>query len=105
PLRQREAVAPLVDALDRMPLAIELAAWRVRVLPPLALLEKLEGGASPDELLRPPRERSGPSLADAMAETWERLGEAERDLLSQASVFAGGFGLDTAEAVIRMPSP
>jgi len=93
----------IVDAicarLDGLPLAIELAADRVRLLPPRALLARLERrldvlteGAGD----RPARHRS---LRATLEWSWEDLTEPERRLLSRLTVFEGGASLDAAIAV------
>ena len=97
------ATAPMVDAicarLDGLPLAIELAADRVRLLPLPALLERLDdrlalltGG--PRDL--PPRQRS---LRATLEWSWDVLEEPEQTLLSRLTVFEGGASLEAAEAV------
>jgi predicted ATPase/DNA-binding SARP family transcriptional activator len=94
---------PIVDAicarLDGLPLAIELAADRARLLPLPALLERLErrlelltGG--PRDL--PTRQRS---LRATLEWSWEALEEPERELLGRLTVFEGGASLEGAEAV------
>jgi predicted ATPase/DNA-binding SARP family transcriptional activator len=93
----------IVDAicarLDGLPLAIELAADRARLLPLRALLERLEhrlelltGG--PRDL--PTRQRS---LRATLEWSWEALEEPERQLLGRLTVFEGGASLEGAEAV------
>ncbi len=93
----------IVDAicarLDGLPLAIELAADRARLLPPPALLERLErrlelltGG--PRDL--PARQRS---LRATLEWSWEALDQPERQLLGRLTVFEGGASLEAAEAV------
>jgi predicted ATPase/class 3 adenylate cyclase len=92
-------VAEICRRLDGLPLAIELAAARIRLLPPDALLARLgdrlrllTGGA-----------RDLPLRQQALRSTidWshELLGRDEQDLFAQLSVFVGGFTLETAEAV------
>lgn len=85
--------------LDGLPLAIELASDRARLLPLPALLERLEdrlelltGG--PRDL--PERHRS---LRATLELSWEALEEPERELLGRLTVFEGGASLDAAEAV------
>jgi predicted ATPase/DNA-binding SARP family transcriptional activator len=93
------AVAELCQRLDGMPLAIELAAARVRALPAGELLERLGdrfallagGGRTAD-----PRQRTLRATVD-----WSHqlLGEADRRLFRRLAVFAGGFTVAAAEAV------
>ena len=85
--------------LDGIPLAIELAAARVRVLTPEQIAAKLEdrfailtGGAR----TAIPRHRT---LRAAIDWSFALLSEREQTLLARLSVFAGGFSLDAAEAV------
>jgi predicted ATPase/DNA-binding SARP family transcriptional activator len=93
----------IVDAicarLDGLPLAIELAADRARLLPLPALLERLEDrldllAGGPRDL--PTRQRS---LRATLDWSWEALEEPERRLLGQLTVFEGGASLGAAEAV------
>jgi predicted ATPase len=104
PDRQVNGEGPaVVDAicsrLDRLPLAIELAADRARLLPLPALLSGLDDRlalltSGPRDL--PPRQRS---LRAALDWSWDVLDEPERTLLSRLTVFEGGASLEAAEAV------
>src|SRR5206468_3139921 len=87
-------IAEIVYRLDGLPLAIELAAARVKVLTPQAMLPKLRQGldvlASTARDL-PERQRT---LRGAIAWSWDLLGPAECKLFSRLAVFAGGGMLD-----------
>jgi predicted ATPase/DNA-binding SARP family transcriptional activator len=96
---ERAVVDAICARLDGLPLAIELAADHARLLPPRALLERLEhrlelltGG--PRDL--PVRQRS---LRATLDWSWDALEERERRLLGRLTLFEGGASLDGAEAV------
>lgn len=93
------AVAEICARLDGLPLAIELAAARVRVLSPQAILDRLAsrlalltGGARD----LPRRQQT---LRDAIGWSYDLLDEPERMLFARASVFVGGWSLEAAEPV------
>ncbi len=93
------AVAAICARLRGMPLAIELAAARVKVLSPDAILTRLTHqlaalGAGSRDL--PERQQT---LRGAIAWSYEILDEGERRLLDRLSVFRGGIDLEAAEAV------
>lgn len=93
------AIAELCSRLDGLPLAIELAAARVRLLPPHAMLERLAhsldflSGGTRDA---PERQKT---MRQAIAWSYDLLDGEEQKLLRRVSVFSGGFTLDAAEAV------
>jgi len=94
----RRAIEELVGRLDRIPLAIELAAARVRVLPPQAMLPRLDQRF---ELLDTQRPGRHGSLLRALQVTWDLLSPAEQETLARASVFEGSFTLEAAAAVME----
>lgn len=93
------AVVALCQALDGLPLAIELAAARMRLLTPDAVLRRLHGPASVlADAARdlPERQRTLRSTIDWSASL---LTEDERTMLSDLGVFSAGFTLDAVDAV------
>ena len=92
-------VAEICRRLDGLPLAIELAAARVRLLPPRALLARLGGRMSvltggPRDL--PERQRT---LKNTLDWSFALLSPRERALFARMGVFVGTFGLAAVEAV------
>jgi non-specific serine/threonine protein kinase len=93
------AVAEICRRLDGLPLAIELAAARTKVLPPAALLARLERrlpllvGGSRDA---PARQQT---LRDTIGWSHDLLRPDEQRLFRQLAVFVGGCTLEAAEAV------
>lgn len=93
-----ETLAALAVELDRLPLALELAAARCGVLTPAELLTRL------DQRFALLARRGGGRhrrLRDAIGWSWEQLEPPEQSALAQCSVFRWGFDLDAAEAVLR----
>jgi predicted ATPase/serine/threonine protein kinase len=96
------AVIEICARLDGLPLAIELAAARVKILTPAAILGRLEsrlrlltGGA----LDLPERQQT---LRRAMDWSYELLTGEEQKLFRRLAVFVGGFTLEAAEAVANV---
>ena len=93
------AIQEICSRLDGLPLAIELAAARSKVLAPSAMLERLRsrlqlltGGA----LDLPERQQT---LRNTIDWSHDLLNEAERKLFRRLSVFVGGCTMEAAEAV------
>ncbi|MFN0074650.1 MAG: ATP-binding protein [Chloroflexota bacterium] len=98
------AIAEICRRVDGLPLAIELAAARIKLLPPAAMLARLDrrlklltGGARD----LPERQQT---LRSAIAWSYELLDESERRLFRRLSVFAGGCTLEAAEHVGMGPN-
>ena len=94
-------VEALVEALDGLPLALELAAARCRIMAP----ERILGRLSERFKLLSGR-RHGParhaSLQAALSWTWELLSPVQREALAQLAVFEGSFELEDAEHVLSL---
>lgn len=97
----QSAIDPLVKLLEGLPLAIELAAARVRVMPPKTLLVRMNerfkllastGG-------RIDRQTTLQAVFDW---SWNLLSLPEKAALAQLSVFEGGFTLESVEAVLDL---
>jgi predicted ATPase len=94
------SVVEICRRLDGLPLAIELAAARVKLLPPQALLQRLDhrlklltGGARD----LPARQQT---LRNAIAWSYDLLDPDEQHVIAQLSAFAGGCTLESAEAIV-----
>lgn len=99
------AIAAICRRLDGLPLAIELAASRIKLLPPPALLAKL--GRSLDLLQTTTADRTDRqrTLRGAIGWSYDLLAEPDRRLFRRLAIFAGGFGLEDAEIVVAAAGP
>jgi predicted ATPase len=93
-------VATIVRRLEGIPLALELAAARVRLLSPRALLQRLDRRLDliSHDVDAPSRQQT---LRRTVAWSFDLLDKSERALLCRLSVFVGGWSLDGAEAMCR----
>ncbi|MGB8946772.1 MAG: BTAD domain-containing putative transcriptional regulator, partial [Streptomyces sp.] len=99
------AAALICRRLDGIPLAIELAATRVRALGVHALAERLHDRFRLLNQVRrdaPARQRTLRAMIDW---SWQLSTTEEQDVLRQLAVFCGGFTLDAAEAVYGVDGP
>src|SRR5262249_59560025 len=104
PAGKAAAVAEICRRLDGLPLAIELAAVKARLLPPQALLDRLgdrmgllTGGARD----LPERQQT---LRNTLEWSFGLLSHGEQALLARLGVFADSFSLPAVEAISRAPS-
>lgn len=99
----RAAVEAICRDLDGLPLAIELAAARVRVLSPLAIHARLQNDRQARFQLLSGGPRDVPerhqSISEAIGWSYGLLDAREQVLFKRLSVFRGGFMLDAAEVV------
>jgi predicted ATPase/DNA-binding SARP family transcriptional activator len=93
------AVEELCERLDDLPLALELAAARAKLLSPEEMLERLD--ARLELLSRGARDLPArhQAVRDTVAWSYDLLGEDEQELFARLAVFAGGFTLESAVAV------
>jgi predicted ATPase len=103
-----ESIAAICRRVDGLPLAIELAAARLKALPPAALLQRLEqrlpllSGGARDLPLRQQ------TMRDTIGWSYDLLTAGEQALFRRLAVFVGGFTLEAAEAMVaalRPPPP
>jgi predicted ATPase len=97
----REAIDALVALLDGLPLAIELAAARVRSLAPARILARMTDrfGVLASRRGRPDRHAT---LRATLDDSWALLSADEQAGLARLSVFEGGFDVPAAEVVLSL---
>lgn len=107
--RHLPAVIEITQAVGGMPLAIELAANWVRLLPPEEIARELRQSidvlerdpTAPDPPLRPEHQ----SMRTVLAQSWQLLAPSEQAAMASVSVFAGGFTAGAARRVALVPLP
>lgn len=99
-----DALRAIVRRLDRLPLALEMAAPWLLTLTPVQLAQELRRGIELLALDKPGAPPRHARLDATIRWTWERLSAAEREVLQQiAEVFRDRFSLVTAEHVLAPP--
>ncbi len=93
------AVAAICARLDGLPLAIELAAARVKVLSPEAILRRLEHSLSLLTSAAPDLSERQRTLRGAIDWSHDLLDPGERLLFRRLGIFVGGFTIERAEAI------
>jgi predicted ATPase/class 3 adenylate cyclase len=103
PMERSPAVDRLCERLDRLPLALELAAARLRVFSPAQLLDRIDSRL---DLFTGPRdaEPRHRTLRATIEWSHDLLTEPEQVLFRRLAVFAGGCTVDAAESVCQ-PEP
>lgn len=97
----QSSIAQLVKLLDGLPLAIELAAARVRVMPPRMLLMRMSERFKLLSSAGGRLDRQA-TLRAVFDWSWDLLSLPEKAALAQLSVFEGGFTLESVEAVLDL---
>ena len=95
-----DAVAEICRQLDGLPLGIELAAARVRLFQPRALLQRLTESLDVLEARSADTLSRHCSMRAAIEASYLRLGPEEQAVVRRLAVFPGGFGLQAVEAVV-----
>ncbi len=97
------AIAEICARLDGLPLAIELAAARIKLLPPQALLARIDQRL----VMLTSASRDVPARQQTLRKTidwsYDLLEEDEKTLFRRLAVFVGGCSLEAAEAVCNVP--
>jgi predicted ATPase/class 3 adenylate cyclase len=94
------AIVQICRRLDGLPLAIELAASRVKLLPPAALLARLANSLDLLQATAADRTDRQRTLRGAIGWSYELLNDDERALFRRLGIFVGGWRLDDAEGIV-----
>jgi predicted ATPase/DNA-binding CsgD family transcriptional regulator len=99
------AVAEICVRLDGLPLAIELAVARIRLLPPQALLKRLSQRLAILTSGAPTLPERQQTLRNTLKWSYDLLEPEEQRLFRRLAVFVGGWTLEAAEAVANVDQP
>jgi predicted ATPase/class 3 adenylate cyclase len=94
------AIVEICERLDGLPLAIELAASRIRMLPPEALLARLSRRLDLLHSSAPDRTDRQRTLRGTIEWSHDLLDPSVRALFRRVAIFLGGFGLEAVEGVV-----
>ena len=94
-----DAVSEIVRRLDGLPLALELAAARMRLLQPADLLRRLSRPLDVLEASSPDRPERHQTLRTTISWSHDHLDDDERRVFRRLGVFAGGAGIEAVEAI------
>jgi predicted ATPase/class 3 adenylate cyclase len=95
-----DAIVAICRRLDGLPLAIELAASRIKLLPPAALLARLERSLDLLQSSSADRTDRQRTLRGAIDWSYGLLADPERAVYRRLAVFVGGWQLDDAEPIV-----
>lgn len=98
--RSREVVSRICQSLDGLPLAVELAAARVRGLTLTELERSISAVDSSFDDVEPPPDYAHPSLSQAIAWSCDALDEPAQRVFESVSIFAGPFSAVAAGSVV-----
>ena len=101
---QGEALEQLSRQLDGLPLAIELAAARLRLIPPQALVQHLSDNVRILQARRRDRPERHTSLDAALRWSWSELGRSAQSTLIACATFAYNFSFDSLSEVLGEPA-
>lgn len=93
----------IVARVDGLPLALELIAAQLRLLPAAELLQRMDERLDLLVAGRRDAPRHHLSLRSAIESAWSTLPASLQDILIQCAVFPGSFTLEAAESVLRSP--
>jgi len=99
------AIVEICARLDGLPLAIELAASRIKVLPVAAILERLSNRLDLLQSTAADRTDRQRTLRGAIDWSYNLLAEPERALFRRLSIFVGGWRLDEADHIANAAGP